>query len=173
VTYTLPDELVVLDTETTGLDFDKHEVWEIAFAVGEGPIDCFRVEHNVLTADLRALELNGYRIRSQGFYLPPLMELATIPPQLEGKIIVGANPSFDMYRLNKRWGRAPWHYRPIDVESVAVTVLDLDKPLGLKALVDKLSGMGYTIPQNDHTAAGDVAATREVYRILRTIGKRG
>lgn len=168
----LPDSLVVLDIETTGLDLDKHEVWEIAFCIGEGPIDSFRVEHNVLTADLKALELNGYRVRSQGFYLPRLMELSTIPPQLEGKTIVGANPSFDMYRLEKRWGRAPWHYRPVDVESMAVSLLDLDKPLGLHDLVDRLDSMGYTVPQNDHTAAGDVAATREVYRALRDIGKR-
>lgn len=171
MTYVIPDSLVVLDTETTGLDLDKHEVWEIALAVGEGSIDSYLVEHNVLTADPKALEMNGYRVRYHGLVLPRLGELAIIPPQLEGKTLVGANPAFDAYRLQKRWGRSPWHYRLVNVEDMAITVFDLDRPLGLKALVDKLRELGYDIPENDHSAAGDVAATREVYRALRIIGK--
>jgi hypothetical protein len=161
----LTDDLVVLDTETTGKTLD-HDVWEIAYAIGEGPVRVSTVPHSIINADPQALELNGYHVRHKACWgdvdLPIRMALL-------GRTIVGANPSFDAYRLEKRWGHAPWHYRTIDVESMALPVLQLVKPLGLKGLVDRLTDMGYDIPSNDHTAAGDVLATREVYRALMDI----
>lgn len=165
----LSDDLVVLDTETTGLDWD-HDVWEVAFAVGEGPVDVFQLVHSLKNANLKALELNGYRVRANPSRAHAIHDI-TVALLLEGKTIIGANPAFDTTRLQLRWGRQPWHYRLIDVESMAIPVLDLDKPLGLKDLVDRLTQLGFTIPQNDHTAAGDVLATREVYRALRSLGR--
>jgi DNA polymerase III alpha subunit (gram-positive type) len=166
----LSNDLVFLDTETTGLTMD-HDIWEIAMAVGESPVWSVQVPHSLRNADKKALELNGYFKRFLG--LDYVIHLADIdmPLWLEGKTIVGANPSFDMYRLEKRWGRQTWHYRMVDVESMALPVFDLDKPVGLKGLVDRLQGLGYDVPENDHSAAGDVETTRCVYRLLRELGR--
>jgi hypothetical protein len=114
--------------------------------------------------------INGYKVRYNSSFVSPVNDL-TVAQILQGKTIVGANPSFDAYRLARRWGRAPWNYRLVDVESMAVPLFNLDKPLGLKGLVDKLRDLGYTIPENDHTAEADVITVREVYRSLRQMGE--
>ena len=166
----ISNDLVFLDTETTGLTMD-HDVWEIAMAFGESPVQVIQVPHSIRNANKMALELNGYFKRFLGF--DHVIHLADIdmPLWLEGKTIVGANPSFDMYRLEKRWGRQTWHYRMIDVESMAIPVLDLDKTIGLFGLATRLRQMGFDIPENDHSAGADVLATREVYRTLRKLGR--
>jgi hypothetical protein len=168
---TLSHSRVVNDTETTGLSLE-HDVWEVALAVGEGPVNTFQLPHSLRNADPKALELNGYFSRFVGWERVSRLADYDIPRWLEGKTLIGANPAFDAYRLERRWGRAPWHYRLIDVESMAVSVLDLGRPLGLKGLVEYLTVQGWEIPENDHTAAGDVATTREIYRAIRTIGRR-
>lgn len=162
----LSEDLLFVDTETTGLTMN-HDVWEIAYAAGDGRIFDYIVEHDLRNSDPKALELNGYFNRGFKAYKTPDYQ---IKPNFVGKTIVGANPSFDAYRLAQRWGEAPWHYRLVDVESMAVPLLGLTKPLGLKGLVDALSVLGYNIPENDHTAAGDVATAREVYRSLMSMG---
>lgn len=169
---TLSNALVFLDTETTGLTLD-HDVWEIALAVGEGVVNTFQVPHSIQNADPKALELNGYFTRFQGTERVRRLADYDIPRWLAGKTLVGANPAFDAYRLEKRWGRAPWHYRLVDVESMAIPLLGLEKPLGLKGLVEELTGRGFDIPGNDHTAAGDVATVRAVYRALMYLGEVG
>lgn len=157
----LSNDLLFVDTETTGLTMD-HDIWEIAHARGDGVIFSHVVEHSLRNADLRALELNGYYNRST----KPQTRDPHIIPSFQGKTLVGANPAFDAYRLEKRWGVAPWHYRMIDVESMAVAIFKLEKPLGLKGLVDLLRAQMFDIPENDHTAGGDVDTTREVYKAL-------
>jgi hypothetical protein len=164
----LPDDLLFLDTETTGLSLD-HDVWEVAYALGDGPIHSHLLPHSLRNADPKALEVNGYRRRfpdgvggQSSFADLRLREVFT------GKTIVGANPAFDAYRLQRRWGEAPWHYRLVDVESMAVVVFDLDHPVGLRAIAEKLAEEGWEIPQPDHTAAGDVATVRAVYKALRS-----
>ena len=52
--------LVYLDTETTGLDYRRHAVWEIAYAVDDGPVRSSIVSHDLFDADPEALQLNGY-----------------------------------------------------------------------------------------------------------------
>jgi hypothetical protein len=166
----LSDHLVFLDTETTGLTLEQ-DVWEIALAFGDGEVNTFQVPHSIQNADPQALHLNGYFTRFQGTDRVSRLADYDIPRWLEGKTLVGANPAFDAYRLERRWGRAPWHYRMIDVESMAVPLFGFEKPKGLKGLVEELTLMGYEIPANDHTAAGDVATVREVYKALMPQGR--
>lgn len=160
--------LLFLDTETTGLDPRVHDVWEIAFAVDDGPIRSFVLPHSLKTADPKALELNGYWERyplgapADGPHVDPMLRA-----EFEGKTVVGANPAFDAAFLFARWGVQPWHYRMIDVESVALGFLDYDRPKGLKGIADDIRNSGHEIPEPDHTAAGDVATLRAVYRALR------
>lgn len=162
----LSDTLAFVDTETVGLDLD-HDIWEIAFAIGDGPVQVLQVPHSLQNAQPQALEINGYRARINRMAISPVVD-TYIASQLEGRTLVGANPSFDAYRLQRRWGRQVWHYRMIDVESMAVPIFKIDKPLGLNGLVNELRNRGFDIPENNHTAAGDVNTTREVYKALMT-----
>ena len=57
------NDLVYLDVETTGLDPELHEVWEIAYAVNDGPILSSFVDHTLLGADPVALTVGQYHNR--------------------------------------------------------------------------------------------------------------
>ena len=156
--------LVFLDTETTGLDPDRHEVWEIAFAVDDGPIVSGVVPHSLRNADPLALNLNGYYGRG---VVPTYSDIEGMARSaLEGASIVGANPAFDAAFLRARWGCTPWHHRLWDVEAFAAGVLGLDFVPGLAKTAEILRVQGYEIPEPDHTAAGDVATLRTIFRHL-------
>lgn len=163
--------LVFLDTETTGLDPDRHEVWEIAYAVGAGPILSSVVDHEPPTLQpdvIRALRINGYLSR----YTPTDDEAilrqqfrfeAELKEALDGATVVASNPSFDTAMLRKRWGGEPWHHRKLDIVSFALPIVGL-KDGRLKGLYDIAAALGVEAP--DHTAAGDVHTLRECYREL-------
>ena len=158
--------LVYLDTETTGLDPDRHQVWEIAYAIDDGPVESSFVGHSVWSADPKALELNGYHDR---FVSQPQLGLLferILRHDLEGATLVGANPAFDAAFLRRRWGVTPWRYRLLDVEAYGAGVLGLVEPIGLKGLTDAVRALGYEIPEPDHTAAADVRTLRRVHQAL-------
>lgn len=159
-------DLVFLDTETTGLDPARHEVWEAAVAVNDEPIRSYVFPHSLDTADPHALEMNGYISRGLGI-VPDVWADVELKGLLTGTTIVGANPAFDTSFLRARWGVAPWHHRLVDVESMALAVLGYDRPKGLRDLAADLRGRGHDIPAPDHTAAADVATTRAVFHALR------
>lgn len=161
--------LVYLDTETTGLDPTRHEVWEIAWAVDDQPIKQAFVPHSTVSADPTALAMNGYHDRCEDARVSRFMEDA-LYADLEGATVVGANPAFDTAFLSARWGEAPWHYRLIDVETFAMGALCLDRPIGLASIRQRLvDEFGVVIPEPDHTAAGDVATLRACYLTLRRL----
>lgn len=164
-------DLVFLDTETTGLDPSRHEVWELAYAVGEyGPLFGGVVYHSLRNADPFALKLNGYHERtSLGRYSD--VELSA-REALKGNVLVGANPAFDAAFLRARWGVTPWHYRMLDVESYAMPILGFDRPKGLKDIYLDLTSRGVELPENDHSAAGDVATLREAYYALASLKRQ-
>lgn len=167
---TIPDDIAVVDVETTGLELDQ-DIWEIAVAIGEQPVQVSMVPHSLQNANPVALSLNGYWDR---FSWNGVNREADIKfrEMLTGKTIVGANPAFDADRLRRRWGAQVWHYRMVDIESMAAVLFDWDKPKGLAGVIEHLASFGkYNLPNPDHSAAADVVATREVYRILRTIGR--
>jgi len=164
--------LVFLDIETTGLDPDVHQVWEIATATEGSAVGSSVVPHDLRTADPEALRLNGYWARRHLLDNTSANVDQVLRQLLTGATIVGANPAFDAAFLRRRWGVTPWHYRLLDVEAMAVGVLGLDRPLGLQKLAEALAHEGHNIPAPDHTAAGDVLTTRAVYRALRTEAKR-
>lgn len=166
-------DLIFLDTETTGLEDDKHAVWEIAYAINDGEIQSHVVVHSLMTADPAALEINKYYerfpdgARSRG----PQVDLM-IREILKGNTLVCSNPSFDRGFLKARWKESPWHHRSVDISSFAMPLLGHDRPMGLATVAAELRSMGYEIPWEDHSAAGDVRAMRECYWALRTIQKR-
>jgi oligoribonuclease (3'-5' exoribonuclease) len=166
---TVTDNLLVfLDTETTGLDPDKHDVWELTYAIeDEAPVTRILV-HSIKAADPKALELNGYlRVfpggaRSDG----PMVDLE-VREVLDGSTIVCANPTFDRMFLRARWGLEPWHYRSIDIESMALVVFGWDRPRGLKSIAEELIKRKHDVPMPDHTSRGDVIAMRAAFHALK------
>jgi DNA polymerase III epsilon subunit-like protein len=165
----IDNDVVFLDTETTGLSMD-HDIWEVAYVVGDDPfIHQMFLPHSLKNADPTALELNGYYTRFNRNDVSVHGDLV-LRELLKDKTIVGANPSFDAYRIQRRLGVQPWHYRMVDVESMAIPVMGLTKPPSLKDIVAFFNEQGFHIPENDHTAKADVHAVREVYKLLLTSG---
>lgn len=168
--------LVYLDTETTGLNPMRHQIWEIAYAVDGGPIRSGVVAHDVAGAEPVALEINRYWDRV-GAASAPDYDAQAFESELRAAItdatLVGANPAFDAAFLATRWdcwGVAPWKYRMLDIETYAAAVLDWPIPRGLKAIAEELGDrLGWNVPPPDHTAAGDVRTTRAAYEALRFV----
>ncbi|MWA08830.1 3'-5' exonuclease [Streptomyces sp. BA2] len=140
-----PRPLAFIDTETTGLDADHHDAWEIAVIHRRpGHPDAeylWQIRVSLAEADPEALDLNGYHKR---FAVPEgemAVRLATgstpdarpvsgrdlmldLMGILDGSVLVGSNPAFDerfLTKLFRQAGTTPaWHYRTRDVATMAV-----------------------------------------------------
>ena len=182
--------LAFVDVESTGLDPDVHQVWEIALALDDGPIHSTMVAHDLSTADDRALTVSKYYERGgpafngiatskevddiERFLSAEATEMSMYAA-LVGVTLVGANPAFDAAFLDRRWcwASTPWHFRLLDVEAYAMGALGYDRPRGLATITQDLRARGFDIPVPDHSAAADVAATRAAFYALRRIYGEG
>lgn len=164
----IPDRITIIDTETTGLDLRIHQPWEVAIATGEQAPNVYQLDHDVDVADPDALKMNGYRERHKEFMHARPFDLAYLRYQLSGQTVAGFNVRFDLDMLTPVFrGRTPWHYRTIEVGSLAMLMLGRDEPVGLGDAVRSLNDLyDAGIPDNDHSAEGDVVATREVLRFI-------
>lgn len=188
---TFSNRLIVLDTETTGLDRHTHQPWEVAWcdittaAAGHVPLSACPVHtlllpHTLDAADPVSLEVGRYEDRCVGEPVPA-SAVRVLWARLGGDtddrkrkpVIVGSNPGFDTAMLGGLFHRhgldsSPWYQRSIDVSDMARFglgwVSDSGLPLGMEPLTQRL-GIDH---EGAHTAAGDVAATCEV--LLRLSG---
>lgn len=171
-----------VDTETTGLDEERHGIWELAYAIDEEEVQSSVVSHSLVNADDVALEVGNYwqRMYTEPFssHEATIWEGATKHRLFDHEdtlYIVGANPGFDIRFLLKRWGSLPFHHRPIDIETYAMAALGpivSDEPVvpqGLHAICETLRSLGWDIPLPDHSAGGDVTATRTAFKALLAI----
>lgn len=161
--------LVYLDLETTHLDPGKGQIWEIAYAVGDGPIITGTVMHDTYGASPEALEVSRYHERIKACPVFGEEGENDLFFTLIGATVVGANPGFDTRYLTARWSESPWHYRLFDIEAYAMGALGHDAPQGMSTIVPQLRELGFEIPEADHTAAGDVAALRASHKALRSM----
>lgn len=167
----MPDTAVTfIDTETTGLEPDRHAIWEVAYIVrrpGEMAVEeTHQVQVDLSTADPTALRLNGFyeRYDAAGAATPHSVA-EKVARATAGTWLVGAVPSFDagfLDRLLRLYGWAPaWHHRLVCVENLAAG------RLGVRAGWDpaKLSEMlGIERPEAEkHTAMGDARWAMLVY----------
>jgi hypothetical protein len=140
-----PRPIAFIDTETTGLDPRKHDVWEIAVILRRpGAPDLehlFQIRTSLTNADPKALEINRHAAR---FLVPDgqfaiQLPTATTPDtttlteadlmhdlmaHLDGATLIGSNPAFDDRFLAKLFNEAGvpprWHYRTVDIATLVV-----------------------------------------------------
>lgn len=168
--------VIVVDTETTGLDRGRHVPVEVAWidlATGEEHTFVpWHTRQDISRADSAALEINGYYERltdaptdRDGYAAGYLHK------RLGGAVLAGSNPAFDAEMLRILFNRSacvpldPWHHRLGDLATYAAGVLGL--PLaelpGLSRVCE-LVGVENPAP---HTASGDARATAECLRALQ------
>ena len=168
--------LAFVDTETTGLDDRIHQPYEAAiWREDEAEPVVLDLPHTLEYADMQALAIGRYFERGCAPFA------ADRDQQIQRRLIkllhgattlVGTNPGFDAGMLRRFTGTAVWHYRLINVSEGAMWLFRWDRPKGLADVVAALQAEGYEIPDPDHTAEGDVRATRAVYNALRDFRSR-
>lgn len=178
----MSNHYLYLDIETTGLDVSRHSVWEIGLAIDDEPVNSAIVTHTLVGAEDVALDVGNYwqRMTEANF---SAWEGAVWEGEVKRRLsefdgtlyLVGANPAFDAKFLEARWGITPWHHRMIDVETFAmgaISPLTTDGPIvpqGLYGVCSLLRTLGWDIPEPDHSAGGDVEATRAAFKALTAI----
>lgn len=180
-------KLVFVDTETTGLDSGRHEIWELAAIVRGDDGDreyAWQIRPSLKTADPAGLRVGRYceRCTITGQPVDAAVTLAhpehrdswsgwghhvaeQLAPLLDGATLVGAVPDFDA-RFLTRFLRtheqaATWHYHLVDVETLAAGALRMPPPWGFD---DLLAAFGLVYDEADrHTALGDARMVRDLY----------
>lgn len=168
--------IVFLDTETTGLNADVAQVYEVAWLAlepgkGLGPVRSEFVSHTLNGADPEALKIGGHNERCPGCKTIDSSDVEErLIAELHGVTLCAANPAFDAGFLSKRWGTTPWHYRMLDIETYAMGALNTAVPMGLAWIVEQLAEQhGVHIDMPDHTAKNDALAVALAYMALRSI----
>jgi len=203
--------IAFVDTETSGLDPRRHAAWEIAVIRREDGYDAehlWQVRIPLDTADPDALDIGKYHTRfavrdgwdaaemsparGDAFINLTLPEfLFDLQDALHGTVMVGSNPAFDDAFLKKllqaNGRRIGWHYRPVDIATLAAGYLygaltmkaggDRDffaddyptLPFSSRGLSREL---GVEPPGDDvaHTALGDARWARDVFDAV--VGKQ-
>lgn len=179
--------LVFVDTETTGLDPNYHEIWEVGMIhrswnnsgqQNERSYQWF-LPVDLGKADPFALKIGKFFDRYPGYALPPknlnptitqLYEFATQFSKLTyGAHMVGAVPSFDSERLTKLLrenGACPsWHYHLVDVEALIAGHMGFAPPWKSENLSIALLGeeRNTALADEKHTALGDAQWAMELY----------
>lgn len=169
--------VVFIDTETTGLEPDRHEVWEIGLIRGDtGEEIQWAIRPDLSKADPGALRINRFYERVPASWSSPHYVAERLAILTAGKHLVGAVPSFDaafLERFLRRYGQAPaWHYHLVDVEALAVGRLTamvtheagipLRPPWDSRALSRAL-GIPEQPAADKHTALGDARWAKAIY----------
>lgn len=125
-----------VDTETTGLDPERHEIWEVGLILPDGTEHEWQLPVDLSRADPIALNIGRFHERRRKPWDSvavgrPGMEFQTNPARFandfvrltRGLHLAGAVVSFDaerLWKLLRANGECPmWHYHLIDVEALA------------------------------------------------------
>ena len=130
-----------VDTETTGLDPDRHEIWEVGLITPDGGEWDWQLDVDLSRADPIALNIGRFHERRFQSALPYRNEIEVsggnrrsheqfaeeFVALTRGLHLAGAVVSFDaerLWRLLRAHGQCPmWHYHLIDVEALTVGYL--------------------------------------------------
>lgn len=172
--------IAFVDTETTGLDPDVHQIWEVGLIV-DGEERAWFLPVDLGRADAFALKVGHFHGRYEpGLAVRPRLFAEEFAALTRGCHLAGAVVSFDEERLRKLLranGACPeWHYHLIDVEALAIGYLhgigsrSVDDPLvALPWKSDELSRACGVEPPDDnerHTALGDARWAKRLYEAI-------
>ena len=160
---TPPERIVVVDTETTGLDPRINEMIEVAWfdMTHDREIHSAIVPHTLADHSPEALRINRYMERDLGEsenWCDPHRLIPVLEAVFEGAAIAGSHVSFDRDFITA-WQPyvGTWAHTPLEIGSAAMGFLGRRHPLRLREIPEAL---GLT-RQPDHTAAGDVGVVVE------------
>jgi DNA polymerase III epsilon subunit-like protein len=168
----LEKQKIVLDTETTGLLPEEHEIIELAIVNLDGKTlfnEKIKPKH-IKTASPKALEINGYNKEDWSFARPFKEYAVIISNILDNSIVIGQNPLFDINFLDKQLKESlkkkyvKFHYGShIDTKTLAYEHLShVLKRFSLSIICDFF---GFDT-SNEHTALADARNTLKVYKKL-------
>ncbi|MET8377967.1 3'-5' exonuclease [Streptomyces microflavus] len=195
--------LTFVDTETTHLDPRHGDAWEIAvIRRNEDGVDTeylWQVRPDLATADPESLKIGRFEERfavPDGWDAievlpsgPPMREnfpamLFDLQDALQRGVLIGSNPGFDVAFLTKllqaHGRKLPWHYRPIDIATLAAGFMWAQEPELMAKDTKPISSrwlsrqVGVEPPGDDvaHTALGDARWARDVYDAITRGGTR-
>lgn len=126
-------KLIVVDTETTGLDVRRHEPWDIAMqeisprAETVGVVREWHPTVDVTKADPTSLRMNGFYERTSDAEWKwdyPDRAARDIALFTNGAIVIGTNPKFDIGFIEAfllRNNQCPsWDYHDLDVSNLII-----------------------------------------------------
>lgn len=136
MTDTAPHPVCFVDTETTGLDPERHEIWEVGLILPDGQERLWQLPVDLSRADPIALNIGRFHDRRADmamktghangdttYYVGTETFARDFVRLTRGLHLVGAVVSFDAERLARLLrvnGQCPmWHYHLIDVEALA------------------------------------------------------
>jgi DNA polymerase III subunit epsilon len=174
--------LVFVDIESTGLDFLKHEIIEIAGVIVEQSEDgSFRVVEEfeykikplrIHDAEPQALKVNHYdpSAWTEALLLSDAMKL--VGEKTKDMIMVAHNVAFDSAFIDKAFKESgmknPMHYHRLDTVSMAYIKLRNVPEVDHFSLHELCRYFGIENP-NSHTALADARADFELYKKLITL----
>jgi len=185
VTSPTSPELLWVDCETTGQSAAQHQIIEFAVAITDLSGAVLRAPAAVLVGlepwsvrDLRAMAVHGIDWRASAFARaakPMRLVLARAIERLRGRRLAGHNVGFDAGFLRAACGRVGIAV-PVELEAEPLCTLKLARAAKKRGalLVESCSleslRQHFGVGHQAHRAAGDVAATIEIYRRLRGLG---
>lgn len=173
--------IVIVDIETTGLEFSLHQVTEIAWKrLDTGEEGCLIPFHTLDNADPEALEISKYWERLQGKPFASHEDIYKLWLLLGGDgkktTFAGVNPRFDamflgqLFRKEQLTPPNPWKSRLLDLGAMGYALLPV--PEGHVPSLSELTQMFEIENIKPHSAESDVQATAAIYEHLMVLKYR-